>query len=119
MAGAIGVETIMNEKQIEVRAARTQEQVLNHQCDIVDTFDTIGEAKKRAKHYLTDEYQRLVEMSEPLGYAQVVVDGECLYDYFRKVKPVDKCPSCGKLVSARFPMHQCVTPFSHLTPEQA
>lgn len=72
-------------KTIEVRAAKTQSDVLNHQCDIVDSFDTIAEAKKRAKYYLTDEYQRQIESSAPMGYAQVVVNGECLYDYFRKV----------------------------------
>jgi hypothetical protein len=70
-------------KKIEVRAAHTQEAVLNHQCDIVDEFDTIGEAKKKAKHYLTDDYQRTIESSEPMRYAQVVVNGECLYDYSR------------------------------------
>jgi len=70
--------------QIEVRAARTQQQVLDHQCDIVQPCDTIGEARKRAKHYLTDEYQRVIESSEPMGYAQVVVNDECLADYFRK-----------------------------------
>lgn len=74
----------MSEKNIEVRAARTQTAVLNHQCDIVDSFDTIGEAKRKAKHYLSDEYQRVIESSEPMRYAQVVVNGECLYDYFRK-----------------------------------
>lgn len=74
----------MNTKQIEVRAAKSQQQVLDHQCDIVDQFDTIGEAKKRAKYYLTDDYQRIIESSEPMRYAQVVVNGECVADYFRK-----------------------------------
>lgn len=71
-------------KTIEVRASKTQSDVLNHQCDIVDQFDTIAEAKRRAKHYLTDEYQAQIESSEPMQYAQVVVNGDCLYDYFRK-----------------------------------
>jgi hypothetical protein len=70
-------------KTIEVRAAHSQEAVLNHQCDTVDSFDTVAEAKKRAKYYLTDEYQRVIESSEPMRYAQVVVNGECRYDYFR------------------------------------
>lgn len=71
-------------KKIEVRAARSQRDVLNHECDIVDEFDTIAEAKRKAKHYLSDEYQRLIEASEPMRYAQVVVSGECVVDYFRK-----------------------------------
>lgn len=73
----------MANKIIEVRAARSQEDVLNHQCDIVDQFDTIAEAKRKARYYLTDEYQQVIEASEPMRYAQVVVNDECLYDYFR------------------------------------
>lgn len=71
-------------KEIEVRAATTQQRVLDGKCDIVDSFDTIREAKARAKYYLTDEYQRVVEAAEPLKYAQVVVDDGCVADYFRK-----------------------------------
>ncbi len=70
-------------KKIKVLAARTQQQVLDGQCDVVNEFDTIGEAKKRAKYYLTDEYQRQSEASSPLGYAQVVVNGNCVWDAFR------------------------------------
>ena len=69
---------------IEVRAAYSQGAVLNHECDIVDEFDTIGEAKRKAKYYLTDDYQRVIESSRPMTYAQVVVNGECVADYFRK-----------------------------------
>lgn len=74
----------MNDKQIEVRAAKTQQDVLNHQCDLVNTFETVAAAKRQAKYYLTTEYQRVSEASEPLGYAQVVVNGECVVDYFSK-----------------------------------
>jgi hypothetical protein len=70
-------------KQIEVRAAKTQQDVLDHQCDVVIECDTIAEAKRKAKYLLTDECQAMYEASEPNRYAQVVVDGECLYDYFR------------------------------------
>ena len=73
-------------KQIEVRVARTQEAVLNHQCDDVRECDTIAEAKKFAKYALSKECQASCEMSEPMGYAQVIVDGECLYDYFSKAE---------------------------------
>ena len=71
-------------KQIEVRAARTQQAVLDHQCDVVLECDTIAEAKRKARYLLTDEEMHLVEASEPNRYAQVVVNGECVADYFRK-----------------------------------
>lgn len=74
----------MQTKTIEVRAAKTQAAVLNHQCDIVVQFDTIAEAKRKAKYYLTDDYQRVIESSEPIRYAQVVVNDVCEFDYFRK-----------------------------------
>lgn len=71
-------------KTIQVLAARTQEDVLNHQCDVVETCDTIKEAKAQAKYVISDDFKAAAEMSEPLGYSQVVVDGQCLYDYFRR-----------------------------------
>lgn len=75
----------MKPKHIEVIAARTQRAVEDKQGDVAfDYFDTIGEARRKAKHYLTDEYQRTSEASEPLNYAQVCVNGECVADYFRK-----------------------------------
>lgn len=72
------------ENEITVKAAHTQEAVINGQCDVVETFDTIKEAKAFAKKTLTDAFQSLNEMSQPLRYAQVCVDGECRADYFRK-----------------------------------
>jgi len=77
-------------KTIQVRAAKTQSAVLDHQCDVVETFDTVKEAKAYAKRCLTDEYQRIHEMSAPLQYAQVTVNDECHYDYFRKGYNGDK-----------------------------
>jgi hypothetical protein len=74
----------MKYQSIEVRAAHSQEAVLNHQCDLVSEMDTIAEAKRRARYYLTDEHQALVESSEPMRYAQVVADGEIIADYFRR-----------------------------------
>jgi len=70
-------------KTITVLAAHTQAAVLNHQCDIVESFDTIKEARAYAKRTLTDECMRQNEMSTPICYAQVVVNGECVSDYFR------------------------------------
>lgn len=71
-------------KEIEVRAATTQQRVLDGKCDLVQSFDRISDAKERAKYYLTDEYQRVTEAPEPLVYAQVIVGDECVADYFRK-----------------------------------
>ena len=71
-------------KKIEILAARTQTDVLNHQCDIVEDSDTIKEAKARIKRFMSKEWQQMAEMSEPIRYAQIMVDGECLYDFFAK-----------------------------------
>lgn len=46
--------------------------------------ETVAEAKKRAKYLLTEEYQNVIEASQRLGYARVVVDGVCVADYFGK-----------------------------------
>ena len=27
--------------------------------------------------------------------------------------PVDKCPDCGKVISLRFPIHECVIPVEY------
>jgi hypothetical protein len=71
-------------KLIEVLAATTQSAVLNQQCNICDRFDTIKEAKARVKRIMSLDYQRSSEMSEPIRYAQICVDGECVYDFFAK-----------------------------------
>lgn len=70
--------------KIEVRAAYTQDAVLNHQCDEVRECDTIAEAKKFAQYCLTQEYADAREMSTRMGYAAVMVGEECRYDYFKK-----------------------------------
>jgi hypothetical protein len=76
-------------KHWEVRAAHTQQAVLDGQCDVVDICYSAMEAKQRAQYVLTDEYQRMGEMSEPLRYSQVVrvQDGGVevvTVDFFRK-----------------------------------
>lgn len=68
--------------------------MLRRQCDLAQTYDTIGEAKQRMhmvpngkgkEHYLfSRRYQEQIVASEPLRYAQIPVDGVCLYDYFAK-----------------------------------
>lgn len=74
----------MNIKQATVEAARTQEEVENHQCGYVFTFDTLGEAKREARYCLTDDFARSGELVRPFGYARVMVGDECVADYFRK-----------------------------------
>jgi hypothetical protein len=82
-------------KRIELLAGRTQSDVLNRQCDLAEEHDTITEAKarlkmvpngkgKRERYLFSESYQRLIEASEPLRYAQILIDGECLSDYFAK-----------------------------------
>lgn len=76
-------------KTYHVEAGHTQRQVEDCQCDVVDKYDTLKEAKRRAKYLLTDEAQRTFEMSEPLRYARITLNGElqngcCIEDFFRK-----------------------------------
>jgi len=81
-------------KRIELLAGRTQKDVVDMQCDYAQEFDSIKEAKRKLefvpegkgkeRYLFSSEYQRIVEASEPLRYAQIIVDGECLYDYFAK-----------------------------------
>jgi hypothetical protein len=73
------------EKRIEVLAGYTQTDVLDGNIGVsYDYFDTIKEAKAEAKYLLTEDYRLIGEMSEPFKYAQVLVNGECLYDFFAK-----------------------------------
>lgn len=68
----------------EIRAAHTQYDVLNGQCDVVDAMEgTLAEAKRRARYYLTNAYRRDTQMTEPLVYAQVLRNSECVADFFR------------------------------------
>jgi len=79
----------MNEKFYAVEAGHTQEQVEDNQCDVVDRCDTLKEAKARAKYLLSDAAQQAFEMSEPLRYARILLNGKldcgcCVVDFFRK-----------------------------------
>jgi hypothetical protein len=71
-------------KKIEVLAGHTQTDVLNGQANYYRECDTIKKAKAEAKRYLTEDYRILAEASETMKYSQVLVDGECLYDFFAK-----------------------------------
>ena len=72
-------------KQIKVVAFQTFEDYEQHRGCVVDyEYDTVKQAKDRAKYMLTDRYQAAAEAAEPLRYAQVTVGGEVRHDFFRK-----------------------------------
>lgn len=75
----------MKQKQITVLGFSSQEDCQLGGGACVEDFhcDTIAEAKRRARYILTDDFMRMGEMSEPLGYSQVLVNGECHSDFFR------------------------------------
>lgn len=74
----------MNEKSISVIVARSQAEFEQNGYDFdQDGFCTLKEAKARAKYYLTREYAQHVQednSATPYGYAQVCVNGECVWD---------------------------------------
>jgi hypothetical protein len=70
---------------ITVTAAKTQEALERDGAEFEHgPFETVKEAKQRAKYYLTEEYRIASESSERLGYAQVLFDGECQYNFFAR-----------------------------------
>jgi hypothetical protein len=65
------------EKQIKVLAARTQDELETKGADVEDVhFETVAEAKKRAKYLLTEAFRHTSESSDRLGYSQMLVNGE-------------------------------------------
>jgi hypothetical protein len=77
----------MANKQITVLAALSQDALELRGADVEDTgLETVASAKQRARYVLTEEYRRITEASERLGYAQVVVNGEVVADYFGEVR---------------------------------
>jgi hypothetical protein len=76
-------------KTIELYASHTYRQVINRDRDLQCTFgenyfDSIKEAKARLKRIMSEDYRISSEMSEPIRYGQIVVNGECVYDCFAK-----------------------------------
>lgn len=74
----------MKTKKIVVVAAVSRQQLENDGCDVDQECETIAEAKRRAKYYLTEEYMNVCESTTRLGYSQVKVDGVVEYDFFAK-----------------------------------
>lgn len=77
-------------KVIKVLAAINQEGILND-VHTETEWETIKTAKAKAKYYLSEEYMRVCESATRLGYAQVLVNGDCIADYFVS-------PSTGKVI---------------------
>src|ERR1700680_2868428 len=80
-------------KTITLKAGRTQTAVENDQCDVVETYDTIKEAKQRLamvpngkgtreRYLFSTYYQGIIQASEPLRYAQILVNEEVIHDFF-------------------------------------
>ncbi len=70
------------EKKIVVLAATSQYALEQKGADVDEICDTIAQAKKRAKYFLTEEFMNACETTTRLSYSQVLVNGECLYDFF-------------------------------------
>ena len=71
------------EKQITVLAAVDFDSLETKGADMEDTYcQTVAEAKKRARYFLTEEFMNRSESTVMLSYAQVKVNGICVADYF-------------------------------------
>ena len=45
--------------------------------------DTLAEARRRARHMLTDEYRHLIESEQPMAYVQIRRGDDVVADFFR------------------------------------
>lgn len=73
----------MKIKTITVVAATTQDALAENGAAVEDTnCQNVNEAIRRAKYYLTNEYRIASESSQLLGYSQVLVNGECIHDFY-------------------------------------
>lgn len=63
-----------------VRASMTQESMRSDGCDTESEYDTLKEAKERAKYYVTKEFAKITECE--IGYACVIrnKDGVNVFD---------------------------------------
>jgi hypothetical protein len=68
-------------KTILVQAAATQTDMEDDGPALSMECESISEAKKRAKYYLSEKFARAAEMKEPFGYSRIVVNGEIEYDF--------------------------------------
>ena len=73
-------------KTIELEAGTRQTDVEAGQCDYAREYDTIKEARARAKYLISGEYARN-HAPDPVPvfrYARIMVDGECAYDFYAR-----------------------------------
>lgn len=84
-------------KKITVLAAVSQQQLEKNGCAVDQECETIAQAKKRAKYYLTEEYMNACESTTMLQYSQVRVNDDVVYDFFGKDHvTINHCPYCDK-----------------------
>lgn len=69
------------QKKIIILAAPSQEFLESNGAWVDETADTIADAKKRAKYFLTEDFMNACETTTRMGYAQVVVNGEVHSDF--------------------------------------
>lgn len=82
-----------SEYKYEVRAFRFQA-VEREGCSFDAGYDTLKEARERARYVIGQGFMKQAEMSQPFGYVQVLnrFTGECHNDYFND----SVCQSCGR-----------------------
>jgi hypothetical protein len=82
-----------SEYKYEVRGYRSQHDVQCNGSSVEVGCDTLKEAQKRARFVISESEMMQSEMSQPLGYSQVVnrFTGEVINDYFND----SICQQCG------------------------
>lgn len=95
----------MKEKKILLLAAKNESDVIDRQCDIVYEYDSIKEAKERAKYYVSGDYEKYLGADadglEPIRDARIEVNGDVHSEYYKKGyagRIVDR--ESGELVAA-------------------
>lgn len=58
-------------------------EIVRNGYDADSPADTLREAKRRAKHLLSDEYQKLTESEQPMSYVQILKGRDVIVDYWR------------------------------------
>ncbi len=71
----------MKPKLIVVRIAESRERLEEDGCAIEHVCETVKQAKSLARYYLTSEYFKLAELSQPLRFAMVLVDGVSVAEF--------------------------------------
>lgn len=68
-------------KTITLLVALSREALDNDGATLSGTCDTVKEAKIRARYYMSAKYAKRAELSEPLGFARVTIDGEVVFEW--------------------------------------